>query len=236
MASQTDMVPERTSNKDPGYDEDDDVLADYFEKSASAVRRSFERQVHHCLTVISTSYLTIRIYDRFEQDVARPVFSYLLKSFHRRPIRSVRQSYLLAVGSCRLMTENGSTDVCRVLYHVEHSAGVVLHVSLLLLLVPPIEPTPALHTSGFSLFIFATSIFVGLAAAIFCASCAVGFFGESRHLSRFRRIGASLTRIPYAYRFLARLRAHLLFLRLPQPYRDCPRDVHVRAVCPSHAG
>ncbi|KAI0705530.1 hypothetical protein C8Q76DRAFT_751309 [Earliella scabrosa] len=96
-------------------DEDEDLLADYFEKSASAVRDSF---------------------GRFEQDVARPAIDYVLVSFRKRPIRSTFIAFYLALSAL-----------------------------------------PVLSFVGFSMFIFATFIFLGLATAIFSASCAVGFFG-----------------------------------------------------------
>ncbi|KAI0753255.1 hypothetical protein C8Q80DRAFT_1151203 [Daedaleopsis nitida] len=48
-------------------EDEDDVLADYFEKSATAVRATF---------------------GRFEQDVARPVIDYLLSSYRTRPVVS----------------------------------------------------------------------------------------------------------------------------------------------------
>ncbi|KAH9937794.1 uncharacterized protein BXZ73DRAFT_100009 [Epithele typhae] len=95
--------------------EEEDVLADYFEKSALAVRNSFER---------------------FEQGCARPVFNYILATFRRRPVRST-------------------------------FAAVYIALSVL----------PVLSFIGFSVFVFATSIFVGVATAIVGAACAVGFFG-----------------------------------------------------------
>ncbi|KAI1792365.1 hypothetical protein LXA43DRAFT_1006174 [Ganoderma leucocontextum] len=94
---------------------EDDVLADYFEKSASAVRHSFAR---------------------FEQDMARPTFNYLLTRFRTRPIRSTFIAFYLTLGAL-----------------------------------------PVLSFVGFSIFIFATSIFLALAAAIFFAFSTVSFFG-----------------------------------------------------------
>ncbi|KAI0767206.1 hypothetical protein C8Q74DRAFT_1278827 [Fomes fomentarius] len=96
-------------------EEDGDLLADYFEKSASAVRDSF---------------------GRFEQDVARPLVDYVLVSFRKRPIRSTFITFYLALSAL-----------------------------------------PVLSFIGFSIFVFATFIFLGLATAIFGAAFAVGFFG-----------------------------------------------------------
>ncbi|TBU24300.1 hypothetical protein BD311DRAFT_702416 [Dichomitus squalens] len=73
---------ETVDGSDAKYENDvdeegeEDLLADYFEKSASAVRQTF---------------------GRFEQDVVRPVLDYVSVAFHKRPIRSTFIAFYLAL-------------------------------------------------------------------------------------------------------------------------------------------
>ncbi|PIL29233.1 hypothetical protein GSI_09282 [Ganoderma sinense ZZ0214-1] len=111
-------VPELSNVKHENEGEtemEEDVLADYFEKSASAVRHTFAR---------------------FEQDIARPAFNYLLTSFRTRPIRSTFIAFYLILSTL-----------------------------------------PVVSFIGFSIFIFATSVFLALATAVFFATSTIGFFG-----------------------------------------------------------
>ncbi|RPD52905.1 hypothetical protein L226DRAFT_576655 [Lentinus tigrinus ALCF2SS1-7] len=67
----------------PADEREDDLLADYFERSASAVRN---------------------VFGRFEGDVARPLISYLLVSFRERPITSTFVATYVALSALPVLS------------------------------------------------------------------------------------------------------------------------------------